>query len=137
MENIETMENIEKLLFLHIRQYQFSANEESEILATYRKMTDVEKNTYHKLQHELHKIYSYINSAPKLNVRPNDGVQTVEAYNEKIHPVSDIILKVVFDFNFTLKKTMTKKVKASIITLLGEDYFNKKFSGIEIIDDIE
>lgn len=130
------MVNIEKLLFLHIRQFQFLVSEESEILATYKKLTDSEKDTYVKLLHELQKIYNYINSTPKLNIRPDDGVHTVEAYHEKIHPVSDIILKTFADFNFTLKKTMTKKLKASIIALFGEKYFNEKYSGIEIIDDI-
>lgn len=130
------MNNIEKALFLHIRQYQYSVSENSEILSAYREMTNEEKEEYYKLSRELHDIWNYINSQPILNVRPDDGVTTVQAYHEKIHPVSDVVLKVINDFGFTLKQTMTKKEKVAIIAILGQDYFDAKYGDIEIIEDL-
>lgn len=130
------MENIEKALFLNVRQLQYLTSEDLEIATTFSKMTDVQKDEYVKLNRELRNIWNYINIAPILNVRPDDGVNTIQAYHEKINPVSDIILKVINDFNFTLKKNMTKKEKEAIITILGEGYFNEKYSDIDIIDDL-
>jgi hypothetical protein len=131
------MNKIEKILFLHIRQYQYSVSEESEINAVYREMTEEEKNEYAKLWNELHEIWNYINSPPVLNVRADDGVKTVQAYHEKVNPVNDVILKVINDFDFTLKETMTKKQKAAMIAILGESYFNEKYRDVQIIDDLE
>lgn len=130
------MNNIEKALFLDMRQYQYSVSEESEILSAYRVMTEDEKNEYHRLSRELHEIWNYINAPVVLNVHPDDGVKTVKAFHEKIRPVSDVILKVADDFGFSLKKTMTKKEKAAMIAILGENYFNQKFGDVEIIDDL-
>ena len=131
------MENIEKALFLKVRQYQYSTSEDLEIAKTFSEMNEVQKGEYVKLSRELHNIWNYINSAPLLNSRPDDWVTAVQAYHAKINPVSDVILKVISDFNFTLKNTMTKKEKEAIIAILGENYFNEKYSDINIVDDLQ
>ncbi len=131
------MENIEKALFLKVRQYQYSISEDLEIAKTFSEMNEVQRGEYVNLSRELHNIWNYINSDPVLNSRPDDGVTSVQAYHEKINPVSDVILKVINEFNFTLKNTMTKKEKEAIIAILGENYFNEKYSDIDIIDDVQ
>ncbi len=131
------MNNLEKALFLKIRQYQFTTSEDLEIATTYRSMNKEEKEEYIKLNRELHNIWNHINSQPILNVHPNDGVKTVQDYHEKINPVSSVILKIINDFNFTLKKTITKKEKEAIIAMLGKEYFNEKYSDINVIDDLD
>ncbi|MDI1355614.1 MAG: hypothetical protein PSX36_11885 [bacterium] len=129
------MNNLEKVIFLHLRQYQYARDESSEILATYGQMTELENQEYNKLNREMHRIWNYINSKPVLNVRPDDGVTTVQLYHEKITPVSEIILRVSNDYGLTLKETITKKYKEAIIAVFGEDYFNANFTGISEIED--
>lgn len=129
------MNRLEKAVFLKMRQYQFTTDESSEVLATYGQMTNEEKEEFYKLSREIHSILNYINSQPILNVRPDDGVTTVQAYHEQIKPVSEIILKVVYEFGLNLTNTITKKAKDAIIAFFGIDYYNTNYGDITVIDD--
>ena len=131
------MNKIEKAIFLHLRQYQYTTDENSEITSTYSNMSADEKKEYGNLSRELHTIYNHINSKPVLNVKADDGVNSIQTYHEKYGPVSDTILKIVNDFGFTLRDSVTKKQKEAIIAILGEEYYQSNYGDKPVIEDLD
>lgn len=41
------------------------------------------------------------------------------------------------DFDFTLKDSVTKKQKAAIIAILGEEYYQVNFGDKPVIEDLD
>lgn len=130
------MNKIEKTIFLHIRQYQLGPEDQAEITSTYGQMSPEEKKQYGELSRELHRIWNHINGPDILNATPTNRVKTFQDYHSKVSPISPIILKVLEDFDLTLKDTITQSEKDAIIAILGQGYFDTNMGHLDVIEDL-
>ena len=121
------MNNIEKLVFLEMTNKQFTKFPNSEYLNTYKNLSETKRTEFHILSEEVHQIWNKINSTNFEDIE-NYSINSIEEFNERIRPVSDIILKISSDFDLTLKNEISEKFKERVIKLFGKDFFDNLFS---------
>lgn len=118
------MNYLEKILFIDLTCYQLGITDTShpDFIAKLDSFSDEEKNQYAKLTNEIHRIWTYINMPPMVNVKKRGN--SVSEYNETIHPVDKRILTICSDYGITLNEEFKDEFKATAKRLLGKDYFN-------------
>lgn len=114
------MNNLEKFVFIEMTWKQFGKLDSREYYKTLDLLTEEEESLSIKISSELHEIYNYINS----NFSKKEIVHSIKEYNEKISPVSEIILKVSSDFGISLKGEISEVFKNTILKTLGKDFLN-------------
>lgn len=118
------MDNFEKIVFLEMTNKQFSKFPEQEYFKTYNLLTQEEQIIFSKISAEIHQIWNYINTNQIVGLE-KFNIETLEQYNEKVSPISDIILKVSLEFGITLEREISEKLKKSILCVFGKDYLDK------------
>lgn len=118
------MDKLEKLLFLEITNRQFTKFHNKDFFDTYKELNDSEKNKLSELTREIHSIWNAINGPEVLNA--SKKYTSFEDFHSE-NPVSPEIVKVIRDFELTLKSEIPEELKNAIIKFLGQDYFNEYF----------
>ena len=118
------MDYFEKIVFLEMTNKQFSKLLEQEYFKTYNLLTQEEQVIFSKISAEIHQIWNYINTNQIVGLEKLN-IETLEQYNEKVSPISDIILKVSLEFGITLEREISEKLKKSILCVFGKDYLDK------------
>jgi hypothetical protein len=118
------MNNLDKLIFLEITNKQFGKFPNSEYFKTLKLLSESEADELNKLANEIHDIWNNLNTPPKLTMNKVYG--SFNEYSDEI-VVSPKISRIMNDFNLDLKNKMSEEVKKAIISLLGQDFFDKTF----------
>ena len=133
------MNNLEKILFLEMGAYQYDnlccdnpeyvktyklCGDNPEYVKTYKLLNGSEIALWVKYSQEIHDIYSYINSGTVKNVK-EIIVNNVYEYNEKICPISNIIMNLINNYNFTLIPEISEEFKNAYINMFGKSSFDK------------
>ena len=118
------MNTFEKIVFLEMTNKQFAKLPDSEYYATYKKLTEAEKDIIDlKISNEIHEIWSWINSKQREGIHKKE-INSIEEYNEHISPVNEIILSVSSDFGLSLKRELSEKFKNAIMNMFGKEYLD-------------
>ncbi|WP_456463065.1 hypothetical protein [Lutibacter sp.] len=122
---------LEKIVFLELTNKQFSKLPNSVYYETYENLKQKEKDLiYPEISNEIHQIWTCINTK-KLNDSENLRVKSINEYNDLIHPVSEIVLKVSTDYNITLKNELSEKFLKAIRETLGQGFLERFLKNIE------
>lgn len=115
--------NLEKIVFLQMRNKQFAKFPNREYDDTLKKLSENEETIFNRiLCQEIHQIWSYLNCR-QINYKGKPVVHTVHEYDKFIKPVSEIILKVSAKYSLTLKDEVSAEFKSTLKLLFGEDYY--------------
>lgn len=117
------MNNFEKIVLMEMCNKQFTKFPNKEYYDTLEKLSESEKIKFHNLSNEIHDIWNKINGVSPDGSHLN--VNSMEEYDEKINPISKIILQVSKDFEITLKDEPSEKYRETIIRLFGKGYLDE------------
>ncbi len=118
------MNKIEKLVFLEITNKQFTKFPNTDYHDTFNSLNSAEQQEFSKLYHEIHTIFNQINSPAIENVKK--AYSSVHEYISA-HQVSPIIIKVINDFDLSLKDQITPEFKNLVIKRMGENFYKTHF----------
>ncbi|MDO3693912.1 hypothetical protein QVZ41_03495 [Wenyingzhuangia sp. chi5] len=109
---------LEKMVFLEIRNKQFLRFPDKEYYEGLSLLSDEEKNVfYRKFCDEIHEIWTFINS----NKGRVHNVHSVKEYDEFVSPVNRIILRISIKYGFTLKRILPNGFKEGLKIFKGEE----------------
>lgn len=121
----------EKMVFLEMTYKQLwkIPGHNKDYWNTYKSLSIKERDLiYKKIFHEIHKIWSYINSK-NIDGTKRHQINSVLEYHNNIEKVSEIILQVSIDYDISLKSEMSEEFKKAITDVLGKDYLDSLLKG--------
>ena len=119
--------NLEKLVFLEMTNKSMALLPNKDYFDTFSQLTENEKAIFGQLSEEIHTIWTEINCQPIPGLKEKIA-NSVSEYDELIERVNPLIMKCYNDFGITLKNEITPDLKASIIRILGKDFYDKHFT---------